>query len=80
MSTSKVKPSIAVVPEVKPTNQIKPLVLTRQQVADLLQVTPSQVYELTRKRSSRPLPFVRVGKFLRFRLADVEAYVNGVAA
>lgn len=59
---------------------LTPLVLTIPQVASLLQVKPAQVYELTRARSSRRLPAVKVGKFLRFRLTDVQAYVNGAAA
>jgi predicted DNA-binding transcriptional regulator AlpA len=58
------KKVLSVVPEI--VNQADPIVLTRSQVADLLQVTPSCVYELTRRRSKNPLPFFKAGKYIRF--------------
>jgi excisionase family DNA binding protein len=50
-------------------------ILTIEQVAERLQLKPSTVYELTRRRSRRPLPVLRVGKFLRFRRSEIEAWL-----
>ena len=53
-------------------------ILTIEQVAERLQLSPSTVYELTRRRSRHPLPVLRAGKFLRFRWSQIEAWlVNG---
>lgn len=51
-------------------------ILTIEQVAERLQVKPSTVYELTRRRNRHPLPALRVGKFLRFRWSEVEHWLN----
>ncbi len=49
--------------------------LTPQQLADRLQVPASWIYEQTRHRASvrnrRPLPHLRLGKYLRFNWPDV---------
>jgi len=58
------------------TPRIPEPILTGKQVAELLQVRPSMIYELTRKRSRRPLPVLRVGKYLRFRWSEVEAWLD----
>jgi excisionase family DNA binding protein len=50
-------------------------ILTIEQVAERLQLSPSTVYELTRRRSRRPLPVLRAGKFLRFRWSQIEAWL-----
>ena len=50
-------------------------ILTIEQVAERLQLRPSTVYELTRRRNRRPLPVLRAGKFLRFRWSQVEAWL-----
>jgi excisionase family DNA binding protein len=50
-------------------------ILTIEQVAERRQLKPSTVYELTRRRSRRPLPVLRVGKFLRFRWSEIEAWL-----
>jgi excisionase family DNA binding protein len=50
-------------------------ILTIEQVAERLQLKPSTVYELTRRRSRRPLPVLRAGKFLRFRWSQIEAWL-----
>ena len=68
---SKVQPS---------SNQVlgpTPRILTVQQVADLLQIPTSSVYEKTRVRRSGvpPLPCRRVGKYLRFFEAEVLAWL-----
>jgi excisionase family DNA binding protein len=51
-------------------------ILTKEQVAQRLQVKASTVYELARRRSIRPLPVLKVGKYLRFRWSDVERWLD----
>ena len=55
-------------------------ILTPDQVAERLQIKRSTVYELTRRRSQRgsrrPLPVLRVGKYLRFRWSEIEQWLN----
>jgi len=51
-------------------------ILTVEQVAERLQLKPSTVYELTRRRNGRPLPVLRAGKFLRFRWSEVERWLD----
>jgi len=51
-------------------------ILTVEQVAERLQLKPSTIYELTRRRNRRPLPVLRAGKFLRFRWSEVEQWLN----
>jgi predicted DNA-binding transcriptional regulator AlpA len=50
-----------------------PKIMTVAQVADLLQIPRSSVYEKTRSRANAtpPLPCRRVGKYLRFFEAEV---------
>ena len=47
--------------------------------ADIVQILglskPSQVYELTRLTSRSPLPFLRVGKYLRFEPTAVRQWL-----
>lgn len=52
--------------------------LTPDDVAKLLQVSPSWVYEHTRARGRRDglrLPFVRFGKYVRFNPKTVAAFL-----
>jgi excisionase family DNA binding protein len=44
--------------------------LTVEEVAELLRVPVSWVYERTRKRSLERIPGFRLGKYWRFRQAD----------
>jgi excisionase family DNA binding protein len=58
--------------------------LTIEECAALLKVTPRSVYEMTssrgRARSQHPLPVVRLNsKCLRFRREDIEAWVEALA-
>ena len=57
-----------------------PKILTVQQVADLLRIPRSSVYEKTRVRRSGvpPLPCRRVGKYLRFFEAEVLSWLTGL--
>jgi excisionase family DNA binding protein len=56
------------------TETFEPL-LTIEQVAERLQLKPSTIYELTRRRNRRPMPVLRAGKFLRFRWSQIEAWL-----
>ena len=50
--------------------------LTVEEVAELLRVPPSWVYERTRKRGVDRIPGFRLGKYWRFREADVLAWLD----
>jgi len=50
--------------------------LTVHDVAGFLRVPASWVYERTRRRGRERLPHVKVGKYLRFRLSDLETYLE----
>ncbi|MCH8854297.1 MAG: hypothetical protein IID41_16840 [Planctomycetes bacterium] len=54
---------------------LTPLVLKREQVAALLQVSGDSIDNLHR---TKQLIGVKVGKFLRWRLPDVKAYIEGL--
>ena len=54
---------------------LTPLVLTRPQVAALLQISEDSIDNLHR---TKQLIGVKVGKFLRWRLPDVKAYIEGL--
>ena len=62
-------------PQTDNVRTFEPL-LTKEQIAPHLQLNPEQVYELTRSRSADPLPFVKIGKYVRFRLSDIEKWLN----
>lgn len=49
--------------------------LRAEQVAELLAVRPSTVFELSRRRHD-PLPSVRIGRSKRFRHVAVAAWVE----
>jgi excisionase family DNA binding protein len=52
--------------------------LTVQEVAELLRVPVSWVYERTRRRGTERIPHVKMGKYVRFRPAEIEAYLEGL--
>ena len=53
-------------------------ILTGEQVAKLLQVKPSTIYEFTRRRANGrdPMPCLRAGKFLRFKWSAIEKWLE----
>jgi hypothetical protein len=55
-------------------------ILTPEQLAERLQVQVSFIYENTRARAGRrnadPLPFLRLGKYLRFYWPEVEKWLQ----
>jgi hypothetical protein len=64
----------------EPTNGANVILLTPAQLAEKLSVPASWVKEKTRTRArvrdKDPLPVVRLGKYVRFRWADVEAWLG----
>ena len=46
------------------------------EVATILKVPVSWVYERTRQRGIGRLPHLKVGKYVRFRWSDVETYLE----
>jgi excisionase family DNA binding protein len=50
--------------------------LTVEDVAEILRVPNSWVYERTRRRSADRIPGFRIGKYWRFRLADIKAWLE----
>lgn len=55
-----------------PTNLLTPNELSKR-----LKVRPSWVYESTRKRSRNALPFIRLGRYLRFNWLDIVEWLKG---
>ena len=58
--------------------------LTVEDLAQLLKVSPRAIYELSRNRSQvrgkHPLPAIRIHKkMLRFRRSDIEQWLNKCA-
>jgi excisionase family DNA binding protein len=54
--------------------------LTVHDAARFLNVSVSWVYEHTRNDSDDRLPFVKLGKYVRFESADLRAYVDAKRA
>jgi predicted DNA-binding transcriptional regulator AlpA len=55
-------------------------ILTVQDVALLLRVPRSWIYQHTRSRSQDRLPCFKIGKYLRFAAADIRLYVEKLRA
>jgi excisionase family DNA binding protein len=58
-------------------------ILTMAEVADILKLKPTAVYEMTRARSQarqdHPIPFLRIAGHLRFRRCDIEQWLETLA-
>ena len=52
--------------------------LTVRDVAEVLRVPVSWVYEHARRRSRPRLPSIKIGKYLRFTASDVRAFLAQV--
>jgi len=50
--------------------------LTVEEVADMLQVPKSWIYERTRRRGQEQLPHLKVGKYLRFEELAVRDFLD----
>lgn len=53
-----------------------PTILTPQEVAQLLRVELSWIYEKSRLRQRHPLPTHRIGRYLRYNRDEVLAWFN----
>lgn len=53
--------------------------LTVRDVAELLQVPVSWVYKHAAPRCPNPLPFIKLGKYLRFRSTDIMAFLRSTS-
>ena len=58
-----------------PTGEDLDELLTVDEVASLFKVPPSWVYERTRRRGPKRLPFIKLGKYVRFEPAAVRAFL-----
>jgi predicted DNA-binding transcriptional regulator AlpA len=67
-------------PAPNPVTRQASKILTVQQVADLLQIPKSSVYEKTRSRpnTTPPLPCRRLGKYLRFDFDSVMRWFSAL--
>ena len=54
--------------------------LTVDEIAAALRVSPSWVYERVRKRGRDKIPHLKIGKYLRFRLNEVRIWADQGAA
>ena len=52
--------------------------LTAHEVAEILKVPVSWVYEHTRPGCGAPLPHTKLGKYLRFFAADILNYLEAI--
>ena len=52
--------------------------MTVNEIAALLKVPPSWVYERTRRRGRERIPHVKLGKYLRFSVAEVGTWVRSL--
>ncbi len=50
--------------------------LTPEEAAEILRVKLSWLYQHTRRRSQDRIPFIKVGRYLRFREQDLVAYIE----
>ena len=62
-------------PRVSPASEA---LLTVHEVAELLRVPASWVYERTRRRGAERLPHLKIGKYLRFFSSDILAYLEAM--
>ncbi|PYV29735.1 MAG: hypothetical protein DMG09_29240 [Acidobacteria bacterium] len=51
-------------------------ILTVQEVAAILKVPNSWIYDHVRPGCRDPLPFFKMGKYLRFSAADLQVYLD----
>jgi excisionase family DNA binding protein len=67
--------AISSVSEVQP--EINPAdILTLSELAERLKVSEQWVFAKTRRRCADPLPFIRCGRYLRFKWSDVSAWLS----
>lgn len=77
---SKLNPAGATAASTSPVVASSDEILTVAEVAGLLKVPQSSIYEWTRFRTHQrvPLPHRKVGKYLRFLRSEVDAWLVGL--
>ena len=50
--------------------------LTVDEIAGILKVPVSWIYERTRRRGIERLPHVKLGKYLRFRMPEIQKWLE----
>jgi hypothetical protein len=68
--------SSAGVGDLGPPRQPPEEIVTLSEAARWLKMTPGQVYELTRRRCRRPLPALKAGKALRFKISEIDSWLS----
>jgi excisionase family DNA binding protein len=60
--------------------KIKNRLLTAQELANYLQLAEQTIYNKCSKNAKHPLPIkpIRIGRKLRFKLSDVERYIESL--
>ena len=59
------------------TSAINPAdILTPDELAERLKTSRSWVFEMTRKRQRNPIPFFKVGRYLRFHWPAVSSWLE----
>ena len=66
-----------VIPAVSPQPVVSPVdsILTTEELAARLKVSVEYISEKTRSRCARPLPCIRLGRYIRFSWASVQAWL-----
>jgi len=58
-------------------------IMTLKEASKFLKLTPGQLYEQTRERTrgrhTHPIPYIKIGKHLRFRQVDLERWIEQLA-
>ncbi len=67
--------SLISVPATGTTEEVVDL-LTIDEVSALLKVPKSWIYERTRRRGVERMPYIKLGKYLRFEESGIRAYLN----
>ena len=49
---------------------------TKDEAAAYLRIQPATIYQLTRRRSRHPLPYLPCGKFMRFRQSEIDRWLE----
>ena len=57
-----------------------PMILTPEDVAQLLRVKLTYVYEKSRRRQRNPIPVHRIGRYLRYNRDEILAWFAAQAA
>jgi excisionase family DNA binding protein len=58
------------------TDQTVEQLLTPEEAAAILRVKLSWLYQHTRRRSQDRIPFIKIGRYLRFREQDLAAFIE----